>query len=796
MRFSYVLAFLCIPWIVGCDGCSNSNQDVDPANESEADFSDFSPGKALSFPADEKPNSGGVKPGHWTTASLSLKSNKTDTRGELQSQASMRLVQDRDAVTTTTDFGVRSRRPIVLPKGQMRRFDYRLLTPSVGAGNQRNLSIGNRFVASGRGTFFDTGRKPYNVLARSEYFFVILTSRPQRFAEIQVADWVRPIHSDMEIATSVPNYKIVFPSIKDVLPLSETMLDWTSTAVVLWDDADPNTLTPNQQRAMSDWLRFGGQLIINGATASDALAKTMLADTMPLKPTGNIELNPESAEELLVGWSVKDDPSTKKQIALAQEQGGVAVDGTLNEGAQDLPDTGKLILQRMVGRGRVVQARIDLVSDWIKSWESYNGFFNSVILLRPHRKFKEPTRNQYDTYADVSQVYVDFPLARDDATMNTRFRIATRDAKLPAEIGKPTSRKQIVASRSRLDTLTNVHPVSGISGWTDNSDALNMCSDILRAESGIEIPASSLVVKALSWYLLILVPINYLIFRIMGRLEYAWLAVPAIALGGAFLVARAARLDIGFARSQTQIGILELPPDYQRAHLTSLVGIYNSLSSEYEIQFKTIDGAAAASGTYSSDENTDRLTFNSSFGEGPSLSGIAVDSNKNRLVHTEEIIDVGGGIRLDGDSLVNQSDLEIMETFVIRKDENGDSMIAAVGLCEPNSKTKLFFKNVPELAINEDLPMQMRTVILRFGSTGAMPHGSTRLVGRIDGSISNATITPLATQTKAQTVVLAHLRHPDFVNPQKDTNLLSQYVKKQKEQIDKEFDEANDEATN
>ncbi len=125
----------------------------------------------------------------------------------------------------------------------------------------------------------------------------------------------------------------------------------------------------------------------------------------------------------------------------------------------------------------------------------------------------------------------------------------------------------------------------------------------------------------MGYYLLILVPINYLVFRLLGRLEYAWLAVPLIAIGGAVWVARAARLDIGFARSQTEIALLELQPNYQRGHLSRVVAIYNSLSSTYDIEFKTIDGAAAPIWSGSSDSKRSGAVFRTGFAEGPMLSG-------------------------------------------------------------------------------------------------------------------------------------------------------------------------------
>jgi hypothetical protein len=51
-----------------------------------------------------------------------------------------------------------------------------------------------------------------------------------------------------------------------------------------------------------------------------------------------------------------------------------------------------------------------------------------------------------------------------------------------------------------------------------------------------------------------------------------------------------------------------------------------------------------------------------------------------------------------------------------------------------------------------------------------------RLVARIDAAMPGMTITPEATQRKSQTVVLAHLRHPEELPARPDVNLLSDVV--------------------
>ncbi len=767
-RVPFLLALLCLPFVVGCDGCRRgADQQAEDEKDKEAPLEDFSSRPAQAFPSGGNPASGGIKPGHWLTASQSLKSNKVDARGELQSQASTTGSSYSTGAVETAEGEIPSVRPIVLPKGQQRRFDFRLLAPVSSSHDQKRTYLSSRFVSAGRTIFYDTGKQPFNVLSGEEFFFVILTTRPERFAKFQVSDWVRPFRDEYAFKDSAANYRIVFPPTEGLLPLSETMLDWTSTAVVFWDDLSPDALTPLQQQAIADWVRFGGQLIINGATAADAISRTSLDDLLPLRPSGNIELDPDSATELLTSWSVPSDRSTEKQIALLRSQSGrVAVDGQAAADAEALENSGKLVLIRHVGNGRVVQPRFDLTSDWLVNWQSYDSFVNSAMLARPRRKFLKSENASDESF--VRQRYQDYGLLASDPAMNTRFRITARDAVLRTFVGQDNASS---VAASRFDPLTEVDSSTGIGGWTDNSDVIRLCREILKSESGIEIPDSSLVVRSLGYYLLILVPINYLIFRILGRLEYAWLAVPLIAIGGAVWVARAARLDIGFARKQTELAVLELQPSYDRGHLSRVVAIYNSLSSSYDIQFKTIDGVAAPIWEQRTDSTP---VFRTAFAEGPALSGLAVGSNKTQLLHAEQVIDVGGAITLDAQGkLINQTSYELFDAFVIEKADEDNVRVAVVGACTPGSIHPLRFRDVSTLAITDELPMQTVRMIRRLAAPAAMPNGSSRLVARIDGSLPGMAISPEANQFAAQTIVLAHLKHAPLPIPQIDLNLLS-----------------------
>ncbi|GAA5506914.1 hypothetical protein [Novipirellula caenicola] len=825
-RFSLLLALLCSTLIVGCDGCRSTPNDEEEEKKKAA-LPDFTSLPAQAFPADRTPIGGGIKPGHWFSASEILKSNREDVRGQLESRA--RLGKSSSPDTQAARTALVNVRPIVLPKGQQRRFDYRNLAP-LPQGDSKNIFLSSQLFSGGRGLVYDSQPDLFQFLSQEEYFFIILTNRPERFAKLIGADWQRPYRSEAEFASKAANYRIVIPDTDEVLPIAETMLDWTSTAVVLWDDISADALTPGQSTAIADWVHFGGQLIVNGADGSEAIADSSLVDLLPLYPRGNIELAPESATELLQQWAVKSDRSTEAQTALLQsETARVAVDGNLADDAEDVAGTGKLILHRRVGRGRVVQSRFDLMSDWISNWDSYNSFFNAVILQRPRREFVE-----IDTDLLLKHQYADFERYDADPTMNTTFRIATRDALLdytphaatstdakspdanrseakrtdaksttmlattdsaaksiaasPAtptpeadnangEANKAHSKKRPANDGLSRDRWTRVDPVMGIGGWNNASDAVNLTKAILRNESGIVIPPSSLVVRSLGIYLLALVPLNYLVFRLFGKLEYAWLTVPVIAIAGAVWVARSAQLDIGFARSQTELAILETQPGYQRGHLARVIAIYNSLSSTYDMQFSTVDAVAnsiAQSQTNSVDEP---LRFQTDFEEGPRLSGVAVGSNQTQMVRAEQIIDLGGGIYLDGETLVNETEYDLLDSFVAVKSAENQIRLAVVGLCAAGSKNKLRFRDDAEVNVSADLPLQISHVMNAFLADKSIPPNSSRLVGRIEESLPGMTVTPQAKQHTAQTVVLANLRFPPSPEPKSDVNLVVDFQK-------------------
>ncbi|MDC0278763.1 hypothetical protein OAL43_01015 [bacterium] len=759
----------CLPLLVGCEGCRTGEQQ---AKKDEAVPIDAFVSRPMrSFPSDETQEFV-VKPNHWTTAQQSLKSQQFDARGELTAIARSQIsgVASRPLVSSDQV----TRRPIVLPQGQWRRFDFRTLPAVTGDSNGQSSVLENVVSISGKQVDLPNLRKVTKwrrILEPQEYFFVILTNRPERFARLQAANWVRHTTEDFQTVQSQGNYRIILPSASNgIIALPQTMLDWTGTAVLLWDNFSADSLTLAQQNAIADWVRFGGQIIINGTVASESIGYSALADLLPMHSKGNVELDTKRAADLLKAWNVSGDQSLEKQVAVLNAQSRLSFSGPLASNAESISQTGQLINTLAVGRGRVVQTRFDLTSDWITGWDSYDSFMNGVVLNRPRRQFREINVVPLDEKT-IEQFYPDFGNPLSDAGFNTNLRISSRDALLfVADDGERYSTR----TPSRYDSTTAVDSVGGIASWLDNSDVVLLSREILKKESGIEVPKASLVTWMLGIYLLILIPGNYMVFRIMGRLELAWIAIPLIAAIGAIVVARLSRLDIGFARSQTELSLLEVHSGYSRGHLTRFVSVYNSLSDQYEINFDTPDAVARPMLEVDQDNTAEPPVFELGRNEGPTLAEYPIRSNQSRMFRAEQVVDLGGSFQFSKeDEISNQSNIDLNDVFILHRETSGNIRVAFLGELGGGVTSKVRFQENTDYRISDELPMQTSRLMQMLASKDALPPGSIRLIGRHDALMDGMILNPEPQQKTGQTVVLAHLIYPKWPAPKSDLNLPS-----------------------
>ena len=155
-------------------------------------------------------------------------------------------------------------------------------------------------------------------------------------------------------------------------------------------------------------------------------------------------------------------------------------------------------------------------------------------------------------------------------------------------------------------------------------------------------------------------------------------------LVGAGAVIRLAQLDIGFARSRTEVAVLEVQGGYERAHLTRYTALYTSLSSSYTLAFDE-PSALAAAVSRGKQLNESLLLDHATTPMWPfaatsetSLTGVQVSSNSTGMVHSEQMLPLGTSpktiesLRLVGDeakgfSVSNTTDLTIRDIGVFRR---------------------------------------------------------------------------------------------------------------------------------
>lgn len=425
------------------------------------------------------------------------------------------------------------------------------------------------------------------------------------------------------------------------------------------------------------------------------------------------------------------------KITVSPERPMLGIELDQHAEARDINGTGGLVVERRLGGGRIVVTRFPLTDVRIKQWRNFDGFFNTVLLRRPPRVFSQnPQLAQFNMEWDN-------PLLNNmllETRLNTTLRYFSRDVGAlseepwtqevvgPAPSDQPEEpfnqrglrgRRPPVAGgmsgapvfgapgfggmaggfgdyRKVLPDTSKQQPdfddwhfagydadrPLGIAAWNDQGAASIAAHQALTDGAGIQIPRADFVMKVLAVYLLVLVPLNWLVFWTIGRVEWAWIAAPLIAIGGAAAVIRLAQLDIGFARSRTEVAVLEIQGGYERAHLTRYSALYTSLSSSYTLGFE--DSSALAM-PFTAGPRNEQLLINAQFSDVAfrrdkemALTGVQVSSNSTGMVHSEQMLPLGEnpkvteslllvGEESKGYSVSNRTDLVLRDVGVFRR---------------------------------------------------------------------------------------------------------------------------------
>jgi hypothetical protein len=823
-------ALLTLP---GCHGCTKSDElpDAEKALKSRMDAAlnakekpkpDFEPIKLTVVPQKTDGKEAVrrmVKPGHWTAMIEETKANNFDFTGELFAEArSASTGPALDLPHVPYRLGIT--RPAPLPKGQDKSLELLFYVPPDSPKAWLATELRNR----GGSLAATPGPEPLTLMQAHQYHLVVLAQQPFRYRLLDRLDSVRAPHSNLgDSQGGLRYYQVIAPPLEKPLPLPSNALAWTSIAYLFWDDVDPSLLSLEQQQAMVDWLQWGGQLVISGPKSLDQLRdKSFLGSYLPAMPGEPLTITAETLGPLNERWTIPIQSQGKTPLAPVNPWSGITL--IPESGAEVLvagpaPEKQPLVVERRVGRGRIVATAFRLTQRELWNWPSFDGFLNGCLLRRPPRAFSMAQ------YGGLNVDWADQPERYHDPNLVTGVRYFSRDWDEKTGFGTPILLKKDVPHEDDANSTGNQmawngmnwryrpqgsQPITeddfaaemagpGVAAWNDSSAASNAARDSLREAAGIVIPKADFVMRILMLYLIVLVPVNYLVFRTLGHVEWAWIATPILALGGMAAVVKVAQLDIGFARSQNEVAVLEMQGGYPRGHLTRYTALYTSLSTTYDANSKNLTTLALP---FPSDlsfaprpgQAIDTVTFQ---GEPDvQLSDFGVSSNSTSLLHSEQMIDAGGAIEFtatDADdqnpdtvsyAITNKTNFDLKKAGVLRRNKNDDFEVAWIGDLPPGRKAKLSFQvaeeelsaewkyNLSAVETGGKVSLERMATLVRQAKT--LQRGETRLIALVEKPLTGLEIQPASSQTtRGGALVLVNLQYPSMAagEPRPDKNM-------------------------
>lgn len=745
-----------------------------------------------------------AKPGHWTSTVQKMQANEDNFEGRNMVEA----VDSRERALPIPDtgFAMISTRPALLAKGRPKRVNNEVLPPP---GPDR-IRVQSALMAGGAP--IKSTSDVWSMMPSHQYFFLVLAREPARYAFLRLTDAVHAPFED-ENGAANPHYRVALIDASKPAPLPDNVLTWTSVAYVVWDEVNLERLTPEQQQALVDWIHWGGRLIINGPDSMATLRGSFLDPYLPVDAGKAITIETADLAVFSAQWTKRTGENAATPAALTTTKPWSGVELTPRPGVgQALAGGEGLFYEGAVGAGSIVVSAVQLAERDLVNWPAFDGFLNGGLLRRPPRRFQVEQDNQWlglqtlwanEKYADRARdAYFTTPLrwfARDTGTAANSTLVAT----LPTN----TTPSPWAGYGTPVPEMENrVDRPGGLGSWNEFGPVSKAARQALSEAAGVRVPGSGFVVACLAIYLIILVPLNWLVFQALGRIEWAWIAAPLIALAGTVAVVRQAQLDIGFVRSQTEISLLELQGAHPRGHLSRYMALYSSLSTTYNAEFA--DRSAVAT-PFPAEKVVDPMR--PLIGEGvttvefedygsPRLRGVPVSSASTQFLHSEQMFPLAGPLRLSHPStnpkawqLENKLGFDLSDAVVVRRyasgDEwryqncwlgqvrNGTSQLLLLKETTPD-KDKLLFAGDRAEAAKSDAHKRLNidpllAIAFRFPAASDPLYAQRdeyRLVARLDEPLAGAVTTPAASQTTGATVILAHLRCELPTAPEPDVN--------------------------
>jgi len=804
-----LLLFLLIPCLPGCGGCRKTpeakQQAEEKAKKKEKEKEPFEAQRPAVMPS---PNefSGLCKPGHWVSMAWpDVKANRGDFQGDLQTQ----IVDQNDhkVPLVAVPYEIAMQRPAALAKDQPKSLESSIWIPP----QQEARSVNFKLAAGDGGPAAIERSMLLQRMPSYRYYFIVLSQVASRYEYLDKKLVSIHLHrSKAESDTGPKYYEVVSMPASRRPSLPSNALYWTSIAYLLWDDFDPAQWDIDQQHALVDWLHWGGQIIVSGPDALEQLQSSFLRPYLPATVAKSRTFSAEKLAELSY-WAGDFGPPPKP----VKSWPGAEL--KKDRHAEYLPYTSDLLIERQVGRGRIVASAFRLTGTELIGWAGYDCFFNACLLRRPAREFwidKESEELQFrwaDTKANLS------PL---DAAKMTAVRYFSRD---PGVNFTSYAADVVAAQRSVSETgfggsptpdsivddngiLGNGNaPVSldkkvapGLGAWNDFSPVAQAARTALANAAGISVPERSFIIWVVVGYLCVLVPANWIVFRLLGRVEWAWIAAPLIAIACTVVVIQQAQLNVGFARSQNEIAVIEMQPGYSRVHVARYTSLYTSLATRYEFRLGDPCGQILPFPRVTSPEQFEMPVWQTRGelvcrrGDDTQLTGFNVGSNVVDFVHSEEMAEFGGKVTLHRDSngglRVTNGTTHPLDDCRVVCGLSGGTDLARIGRLEPGATAVLKFKPYSRRGKAAADPTKDGLGSPSYHrSQGSDPSGELSvegiaevalqqdlrvgeicLVAQVADDVLGLTVTPVARQARQAALLVAHLDAGQLPEPYSD----------------------------
>ncbi len=717
-----------------------------------------------------------AKPGHWSAATVDIKANHETFRGQLSAEV---------GTNALTAYRLEVRRPLLLPKQRLKPTELLFYVPT---GHFRNVKprLDIRLFESSRPSrpTLTDANQIQSLMPAYQFYFLVLTNEPDRYRFLTANDDAPAVQNHLRWLRLGPysNFDVLVPEIEKRPPLPSSPLAWTMLSHILWDTFDPQQFSKQQQQAMLDWLHWGGQLIVSGPGSMELLEHSFLAPYLPATTTGTSQLDSSEIEKL-TRRLVPQHPPLRPRGAWACESLRPAPQSETLATAANKP----IVVDRRVGRGRIVVSALPISHHELVQWPGAGEWIDRFLLRRP----RPPAT--IDTLLALPSP----PLDCFDPRRNSRFRILSRDAgcqqRLPLELlGTPrTPWDRTVSFDGHFYSFGGAAIGAGVGGWNDFSQLSQAAWHALRSASQVKVPSASRVAQLLGIYLLVLVPINWTVFRLLGRPQWAWFAVPAISLAFTVVVVWVAQLDIGFARSRNEVRIVEMHGGYPRAHVTHYTALYASLSTTYQARY---DSPTAVAVPFSAGRRTvfrqRRPLIVLDQGPPVELRNLEIASNTTGLLHGEYFAELPGSIDLHptptgGWIVRNETGLHLEDAVLLAGDR-----VARLGSLASGTAADIIWEPRPTdashtdhaMTANQDSGQAAFSHRRRHAIVSPVPHadegeidlrslleaaeffdpedrGQWRLVARCRTAPGRVEIRPAANQVRYATVVVAYLKH-------------------------------------